>query len=105
MKHFLLEGEHLVPFEELSDLVAKHHEFLEMGYQAGFFLFSGPQIPAHGGFLVARAESLERLQELLAEEPFVKARKMRFSRITEFHPAQHQPILKDWFGEVPGSVA
>jgi hypothetical protein len=22
---------------------------------------------------------------------------MRFSRITEFHPAQFQPALKDWF--------
>jgi len=97
MKHFLLEGEHLVPFEELADLVPKHHEFLQKGYDAGFFLFSGPQIPAHGGFLVARAESLEKLHELLAEEPFVKAKKMRFSRITEFHPAQHQPLLKEWF--------
>jgi hypothetical protein len=23
---------------------------------------------------------------------------MRFSKITEFNPVQHQPILKDWFG-------
>jgi uncharacterized protein YciI len=105
MKHYLLEGEHLVPFAELVDLVAKHHEFLDKGYEAGFFLFSGPQVPAHGGFLVARAESLEKLQELLAEEPFVKARKMRFSRITEFHPAQHQPILKDWFAAAPANDA
>jgi hypothetical protein len=29
----------------------------------------------------------------LAEEPFVKAGKMRFSRVTEFFPAQFQPIL------------
>ena len=79
--------------------------FLEKGYEAGFFLFSGPQVPAHGGFLVARAESLEKLQEFLAEEPFVKAQKMRFSRITEFQPAQHQPILKDWFTEAPESAA
>ena len=97
MKHFLLEGEHLVPFAELADLVPKHHEFLQKGYDDGFFLFSGPQVPAHGGFLVARAESLEKLNQLLAEEPFVKAKKMRFSRITEFDPAQHQPFLKQWF--------
>jgi uncharacterized protein YciI len=105
MKHFSLEGEHLVPFDELADLVPKHHEFLQQGYDRGFFLFSGPQIPAHGGFLVARAESLAELNEFLAEEPFVRANKMRFSRITEFHPAQHQPLLKDWFAESPKSTA
>jgi hypothetical protein len=40
---------------------------------------------------------LEKLQELLAEEPFTGAKKMRFSRITEFNPVQHQLALKDWF--------
>ncbi len=84
MKHFLLEGEYLVPFEEFSELVPKHREFLQRGYNAGHFLCSGPQIPARGGFLLARAESLEKLQQILADEPFTKAKKMRFSRITEF---------------------
>ncbi len=97
MKHFLLEGEYLVPFAEFSELVPKHREFLQKGYDAGHFLCSGPQIPARGGFLLARAECLEKLQEILADEPFTKAKKMRFSRITEFNPVQHQPILKDWF--------
>jgi uncharacterized protein YciI len=99
MKHFLLEGEYLVPFEELSELVPKHREFLQKGYDAGFFLCSGPQIPARGGFLLARAESLAKLEDLLAEEPFTKAKKMRFCRITEFNPVQHQPILKEWFAK------
>ncbi len=99
MKHFLLEGEYLVPFEEFTELVPKHREFLQKSYDAGHFLCSGPQIPARGGFLLARAESLERLQEILADEPFTKAKKMRFSRITEFNPVQHQSILKDWFAK------
>jgi uncharacterized protein YciI len=99
MKHFLLEGEYLVPFEEFSELVPKHRAFLQKGYDAGHFLCSGPQIPARGGFLLARAESLEELQQILADEPFTKANKMRFSRITEFNPVQHQPILKDWFAK------
>jgi uncharacterized protein YciI len=98
MKHFLLEGEHLAPFEEFRHLEPAHHAFLQKGYDDGFFLFSGPQIPAHGGFLVARVPSREALNALLAEEPFVKAKKMRFSRIAEFDPAQFQPVLKDWFG-------
>ena len=97
MRHFLLEGEHLAPFEEFRHLEPAHHAFLQKGYDDGFFLFSGPQIPAHGGFLVARAQSREELDALLAEEPFVKAKKMRFSRVTEFAPLLFQPVLKDWF--------
>ena len=49
--------------------------------------------------LIARAESLAKLQDLLAEEPFTKAKKMRFSRITQFEPVEHQPVLRDWFAK------
>jgi uncharacterized protein YciI len=99
MKHFILEGEYLVAFEDMAALVPAHRAFLQHGYDAGHFLCSGPQIPACGGFLVARAETLEKLHEILAEEPFTKNNKMRFSRITEFNPVQHQSILKDWFAK------
>lgn len=97
MNFYLLEGQHLVPFEELKPFVEAHHRFLQKGYDEGHFLFSGPHIPAHGGFLVARAPSRDALDDLLAEEPFVKAGKMRFSRITQFDPAQNAPILDAWF--------
>ena len=100
MKHFLLEGQHLVPFEQRApELIAAHRRFLQQGYDNGRFLLSGPHIPPTGGILVARAESLEALNEFLADEPFCKAKVMRFSRITEFEPVQHQPILNDWFGK------
>src|SRR5215469_13631954 len=36
------------------------------------------------------------LQEFLANEPYCKAKVMRFSKITEFNPVQHQP--KDILG-------
>ncbi len=97
MKHFLLEGQHLVPFSEMAHLVDEHHAFLDRGYREGVFLFSGPQVPPHGGFLVARAESVDALHAYLANEPFVKANVMRFSRVTEFDPAQYQGFLTEWF--------
>ncbi len=50
-------------------------------------------------FLVARAESLEQLNEILADEPFCKAGLMRFSEVIEFNPVQYQPILNEWFGK------
>lgn len=101
MKHFILEGEHLAPFATFADLEPSHHAFLQSGYDHGHFLFSGPQIPPHGGFLAARAEAREVLDTLLAEEPFVKAGKMRFKRVVEYDPVQHQPLLKPWFAGAP----
>jgi hypothetical protein len=56
-------------------------------------IFSG----ARKGRKQSRAESLEELNEFLADEPYCKATVMRFSKITEFNPVQHQPILNDWF--------
>jgi uncharacterized protein YciI len=97
VKHFILEGEHLAPFATFAHLQPLHHAFLQSGYDHGHFLFSGPQIPPHGGFLAARAETREVLDALLAEEPFVKTGKMRFKRVVEFDPVQHQPLLKPWF--------
>jgi uncharacterized protein YciI len=95
-----LEGQHLVPFEQRAPaLIAAHRHFLQRGYEKGRFLLSGPSIPPSGGILIARAESLDELNEFLADEPYCKAKVMRFSRITEFDPVQHQPILRDWFGK------
>jgi uncharacterized protein YciI len=101
VKHYILEGEHLEPFSTFADLEPHHHAFLRSGYDRGHFLFSGPQIPPHGGFLAARAGSRELLDALLAEEPFVKAGKMRFKRVIEFDPVQYQPLLKPWFAGAP----
>ena len=100
MRHFLLEGEHLVPFEQRApELVAAHRRFLQSGYDEGRFLLSGPHIPPTGGILIARAESLEELRDFLADEPYCKAKVMRFSRIVEFDPVQHQPVLAGWFAK------
>jgi uncharacterized protein YciI len=80
MKHFLLEGEHLAPFEDMADLVPAHRAFLQRGYDAGHFLCSGPQVPPRGGFLLARAESREKLDEILAEEPSPRPRRCASAR-------------------------
>jgi uncharacterized protein YciI len=98
MKHFLLEGQHLVPFEQRApELIAAHRAFLQRGYDQGRFLLSGPTIPPAGGILIARAESLDELNAYLADEPYCKAKVMRFARMVEFDLVQHQPVLSDWF--------
>ncbi len=101
MKYFLLEGEHLAPFEQRDpSMIAAHRAFLQQGYDRGDFLLSGPHVPPNGGFLLARAQSREELDKMLEAEPFLRAKMMRFVRITEFDPVQHQPFLGEWFGKV-----
>ena len=100
MRYFVLEGTHLVPFEEIpSELKVAHQAFLKQGIEAGAFLFSGPKIPATGGFLVARAESREALGELLAGEPFTSNGVMVFSSTAEFFPRQNAAALNGWLGK------
>ncbi len=97
--HFLLEGEHIVPFERRApELIAAHRAFLQAGYDKGDFLLSGPTIPPTGGVLVARAASRAALDAMLAEEPYCKAGVMRFSAVTAFQPTMHQAALRPWFG-------
>ena len=97
--HFLLEGEHIVPFEQRApELIAAHRAFLQAGYDKGDLLLSGPTIPPKGGVLVARAASREALDAMLAAEPYCKAGVMRFVAITAFQPVMHQVILRRWFG-------
>ena len=66
---------------------------------SGVFLLSGPKVPATGGFLIARAESLETLQGHLAGEPFTSNGALVFSSTTEFFPRQNTAALNDWLGK------
>jgi uncharacterized protein YciI len=102
MKHFLLE-QHADSFKTCtSELITAQQQFLQQGYDEGRFLLSGPTIPPSGGILIARAESRERLRELLADERYCNADAMRFNRITEFDAVQHQFLLNNWFGKYAG---
>ena len=101
VKHFILEGTHLAPFQQFAHLEPRHHQFMQKGYDAGAFLFSGPKAPPCGGFLAARAESREQLDALLAEDPFVRNGFMQFTSATQFDPVQHHPLLREWFAGAP----
>lgn len=99
MRFFLVHGTYLFPFSELTQLGAlaeEHRAFVKQGYDNGDFLFSGPEVPADSGILVVRAESREKLDELMAKEPFIRDGKVRVSRVVEFDPVKHQDVLRNW---------
>ena len=98
MKHFIVEATYVSAFEKIKEAAPRHRSFLQKGYDMGLFLCSGPQDPPGGGFLVARAKSMEDLRALLEEEPF-QVENLATYKITEFQPVKRQPWTDEWFGE------
>lgn len=95
MKHFVVEILFSVPFEQVEPVVPAHREFLQIGYDAGQLLMSGPQNPRVGGIVIARAESLEVVQALFAQDPYA-LNKVATYRFIEFNPVKRQPFLESW---------
>ena|SRR5579859_2685955 len=98
MKHFIVEATYTAPFERIKETIPRHRAFLQRGYDAGLFLCSGPQDPPVGGFLVARAPSLEALKAMFAEEPF-NIEELASYTFKEFQPVKRQGWAEAWFAE------
>jgi uncharacterized protein YciI len=64
-----------------------HVTFLRKYYSAGNFLVSGRQIPRVGGIILAVGESRDRIEAIMAEDPFVRHGLARV-RIIEFRASQ-----------------
>jgi uncharacterized protein YciI len=98
MKHFIVEIDYLVPLERIQLSVPAHRAYLQLGYDAGLLLCSGPKVPATGGFMLARAASLEALQAFFADDPF-RTEQLASFRFSEFNPVKRQGWAEAWFGE------
>jgi uncharacterized protein YciI len=98
MKHFIVEIKYLVPLESIQESVPAHRAYLQLGYDAGMLLCSGPKVPATGGFMLARAESLARLKAFFAEDPFHTDELASFT-FSEFNPVKRQGWAEAWFAE------
>lgn len=98
MKHFIVELTYNVSAEQIAESVAEHRAFLQTGYERGWLLCSGPQVPRVGGIIVARAPSLEELQRFFADDPYQKKGLARY-RFIEFEPVKRQAFLETWVSE------
>jgi uncharacterized protein YciI len=97
MKHYIGEITYTAAPEMIAATVGEHRAFLQTGYDRGWLLLSGPQVPKTGGMIVCRAPSLEELHAFFANDPYqIKA--LAEYRFTEFEPVKFQPFLMDWVG-------
>lgn len=100
MKHFVVEATYVAPIEQVRAAYPRHRDWLQRGYDAGLFLCSGPKDPPTGGYLVARANSVETLRTMFAQEP-LNSEKLATFTFTEFQPVKRQPWTEDWFVGAP----
>jgi uncharacterized protein YciI len=101
VKHFVVEATYCAPIEQVRDAYPRHRSWLQRGYDLGLFLCSGPKVPPVGGYLVARAESVEALKEMFAEEPLNREGLATFT-FTEFQAVKRQPWTEAWFNDEIG---
>ncbi|GAA1268987.1 YciI family protein [Kitasatospora nipponensis] len=89
---FVVTLTYTAPLERIDALVAEHVEWLDAHYASGAFLASGRQVPRVGGVILARAQSREALDAILAQDPFGRAGAAVY-QVTEFLPTKTAPEL------------
>lgn len=83
------------PMSVVETHTPAHRAFLDRYYQQGVFLISGRQNPPQGGVILAKADSREQLQAILAEDPFQTEGVADYT-LYEFTPTKFQPCLTEW---------
>ena len=95
MKHFIVKIKYTAPISEIEKVVAEHREFLQTGYDNEMLLCSGPIEPRTGGIIIARAESLNVLQEFFIHDPY-NINQVADYKFIEFNPVKSQEFLIPW---------
>jgi uncharacterized protein YciI len=90
---FVIDLHYIVPLEKLDEHMGDHVKFLRKYYKQNTFVASGRKVPRTGGIILAQAESRDRIEAILAEDPFIR-HQLATVTITEFQTSQMHPGFK-----------
>ncbi|MCC9310759.1 YciI family protein [Kitasatospora sp. RB6PN24] len=90
---FIVTLTYTAPLEAVDQLLPEHVAWLEEQYAAGTLLASGRRVPRTGGVLLARAADRAALDEVLASDPFHRARVAEY-QVVEFTASMTAPGLE-----------
>ena len=96
MKYYMLEGSFVEELPEQSKLkkaIDAHLEYLQIGFNDGSILVSGPKVGAGGCIIVVKCDDIEKFCN---DDPLVEAGIQKY-RIIEFKLHNCQDYLKSWF--------
>lgn len=91
---FIINLNYVVSLEELDTHMAAHVKYLQHYYKQNVFVASGRKVPRTGGIILAIANSIEEIEAIIREDPFIKNKVAEFT-ITEFLTSQYHLDLKN----------
>jgi uncharacterized protein YciI len=89
---FVILSRYLKPLDELDGVLPAHRAFLDKYYAEGLLIASGPQNPRTGGVIITADAPRERIEAMLAEDPFVRHGCAEY-HVIEFSAVKHA----EWF--------
>jgi len=96
MKYFAIITDYIVPMEKVVEITPEHRAYLQTQYDAGIMLFSGPLVPRTGGMLVAKADDISIIENMIANDPF-KVKGIADYKVIETAPVMWAEGLKSIF--------
>lgn len=90
---FIVSITYTSPIEEVDRFIPEHVEFLDRQYNKGYFQLSGRKKPRTGGVILASVENREKLNQILAQDPFQKENLASYE-ITEIMPTKSSKALE-----------
>jgi uncharacterized protein YciI len=90
---FILDFHNLKPNHEVDEAMDEHRAFLAKYTREGIFLVAGAKVPRTGGIIVVKDIDRARLDQILAEAPFLQ-RGSATCTVTEFGAKHSVPGMR-----------
>lgn len=91
---FVVDLNYIAPLTAIDANMDEHMKFLRKYYKLNAFIASGRKVPRTGGIILVLAKSIEEVESIINEDPFIK-KKLAEYKITEFRASQVHPDLKN----------
>jgi uncharacterized protein YciI len=92
MTMYVINVVYTAPLDRVDDALDAHRAFLAEQFEAGIFVAAGPKVPRDGGIILAVRIERDRLERILATDPFVEQQLARYE-VTEFKTTGLAPGL------------
>ncbi|MFP6561869.1 YciI family protein [Paraburkholderia sp. B3] len=76
--------------DAIDNALEAHRQFLDQHFAAGVFIAAGPKVPREGGVILASGVERERLDAILASDPFAVQGLASYA-VTEFKATRIGP--------------
>ena len=96
MKYFVVEGI-LKATDKINDtIMTEHMAYTQIAMNSGLILMSGLKSDMSGGIFVIKADSVEKINDYLNNEPF-KVYGIQDYKVTEFDAHYFNESPSEWF--------